>query len=85
VGVFTILQVDTLKSLSERIAAKAFDFFNHRIALQMRSEDSEKILGSKKANLLYVEGKESSMNRAYYFNKRNETYAKFRPYELDTL
>lgn len=85
VGVYTILQVDTLKSLSERIAAKAFDFFNHRIALQMRSEDSEKVLGSKKANELYVEGKESSMNRAFYFNKRNDIYVKFRPYELDTL
>jgi len=85
VGIYTILQVDTLKSLSERIATKAFDFFNHRIALQMRSEDSEKVLGSKKANELYVEGKESSMNRAFYFNKKNDIYVKFRPYELDTL
>lgn len=85
VGVYTILQVDTLKSLAERIATKAFDFFNHRIALQMRSEDSEKVLGSKKANELYVEGKESSMNRAFYFNKKNDIYVKFRPYELDTL
>lgn len=85
VGVHTILQVDSLKSLSERIATKAFDFFNHRIALQMRSEDSEKVLGSKKANELYVEGKESSMNRAFYFNKKNDIYVKFRPYELDTL
>ena len=85
VGVYTILQVDTLKSLTERIATKAFDFFNHRIALQMRSEDSEKVLGSKKANELYVEGKESSMNRAFYFNKKNDIYVKFRPYELDTL
>lgn len=85
VGVYTILQVDTLKSLTERIASKAYDYFNHRIALQMRSEDSEKILGSKKANELYIEGRESSLNRAYYFNKKNETYVKFRPYELDSL
>lgn len=86
VGVYTIMQVDTLKSLSERIAPKAYDFCNHRIALQMRSEDSQKILGSNKANeQLYIEGKESSLNRAFYFNKKNETYAKFRPYEIDTL
>lgn len=85
VGVYTILQVDTLKSLAERIATKAFDMFNHRIALQMRSEDSEKVLGNKKANELYVEGKDSSMNRAFYFNKKNDVYIKFRPYELDTL
>lgn len=85
VGVYTILQVDTLKSLTERISGKSFDYFNHRIALQMRSEDSEKILGSKKANELSVEGKESSLNRAYYFNKKDNVYIKFRPYELEIL
>lgn len=86
VGIYTIMQVDTLKSLSERIASNAYDTCNHRIALQMRSEDSQKILGSNKANnQLYIEGKESSLNRAFYFNKRNETYAKFKPYELETL
>lgn len=86
VGIFTIIQVDILKSLSERISAKAYDYCNHRIALQMRSDDSQKILGSNKANeQLYIEGKESSLNRAFYFNRRNETYVKFRPYELDTL
>jgi len=85
VGIYTILQVDTLKSLTERISGKAYDYFNHRIALQMRSEDSEKIVGSKKANELSIEGKESSLNRAYYFNKKDNVYIKFRPYELDTL
>lgn len=85
VGVYTILQVDTLKSLSERISSKAYDYFNHRVALQMRSEDSEKVVGSKKANELSVEGKESSLNRAFYFNKKDNVYIKFRPYELDTL
>ena len=85
VGVYTILQVDTLKSLTERISGKAYDYFNHRIALQMRSEDSEKIVSSKKANELSVEGKESSLNRAFYFNKKDNVYIKFRPYELDTL
>lgn len=85
VGVYTILQVDTLKSLTERISSKAYDYFNHRIALQMRSEDSEKIVSSKKANELSIEGKESSLNRAYYFNKKDNVYIKFRPYELDTL
>lgn len=85
VGVYTILQVDTLKSLSERINPKAYDMCNHRITLQMRSDDSQKILGSNKANELYIEGKESSLNRAFYFNKKNETYVKFRPYELDNL
>lgn len=85
VGIYTILQVDTLKSLTERISGKAYDYFNHRIALQMRSEDSEKIVSSKKANELSIEGKESSLNRAYYFNKRDNVYIKFRPYELDTL
>ena len=85
VGIFTILQVDTLKSLTERVSGKAYDYFNHRIALQMRSEDSEKVVGSKKANELSVEGKESSLNRAFYFNKKDNVYIKFRPYELDTL
>lgn len=85
VGIYTILQVDTLKSLTERISSKAYDYFNHRIALQMRSEDSEKIVGSKKANELAIEGKESSLNRAFYFNKKENVYTKFRPYELDTL
>lgn len=85
VGIYTILQVDTLKSLSERISGKAYDYFNHRIALQMRCEDSEKVVGSKKANELSVEGKESSLNRAFYFNKKDNVYTKFRPYELETL
>lgn len=85
VGIYTILQVDTLKSLTERISSKAYDYFNHRIALQMRSDESEKVVGSKKANELSVEGKEASLNRAFYFNKKDNVYVKFRPYELDTL
>ncbi|MBQ0061590.1 MAG: hypothetical protein KBT15_07460 [Bacteroidales bacterium] len=85
IGLYTILQVDTLKSLSERVAAKAFDYFNHRIVLQMRSEDSEKIVGNKKASNLYIEGKDSSINRAYYYDKKMDIFTKFRPYELNIL
>ena len=44
VGVFTILQVDTLANLN-KVAYQILNQFNYRIALQMSEGDSQKVIG----------------------------------------
>lgn len=81
-GVFTILQVDELSSLVKFLDRGILDKFNHRIALQMSENDSLSVIEDKTASKLYVENKPSSKNRAYYFNKNNNTKTKFKPYNF---
>ena len=78
-GIFTILQVDNLSNLS-RIGRGALNYFNHRIALQMTENDSNKVVGTIAANKLKVNGRPSSEYRALYFNSINNEITKFKPY-----
>jgi len=79
-GVFTVLQVDNLSNLI-RIGRGALNLFNHRIALQMPENDSNKVVGTAAANKLKVSGRPSSDFRALYFNFINNEITKFKPYK----
>ena len=81
VGVFIILQVDELGSLSKSLD-KALDKFNHRVVLQMSEDNSRIVTDTAIASRIYVENKPSSINRAYYYNKNKNTLTKFKPYEI---
>lgn len=81
VGIFTILQVDELGSLKKSINSP-LSLFNHRVVLQMSEDDSREIVDTPIASKIYVEDKQSSKNRAYYYNKNNNTIIKFKPYEI---
>lgn len=78
-GVFTILQVDNLESLS-RIGAP-INVFNYRIALQMSENDSNKVLGSSIANKIFVFNRPSSKYRAYFRDNNRNLTIKFKPYK----
>lgn len=78
-GVFTILQVDNLESLS-RIGTP-INVFNYRIALQMSENDSNKVVGSSIANKLFVFNRPSSKFRAYYRDNNRNITIKFKPYK----
>ena len=78
-GVFTIIQVDNLESLS-RIGTP-INVFNYRIALQMSENDSNKIVGSSIANKLFVFNRPSSKYRAYYRDNNRNITLKFKPYK----
>lgn len=81
VGIFSIIQVDELESLNKTLD-KPLSLFNHRVVLQMSEDDSRSITDSPVASRIYVENKPSSINRAYYYNKNNNTIIKFKPYEI---
>ena len=81
VGVYTILQVSDLGRLKKSLDSK-LNFFNHRIVLQMSEDDSRDTIDTAIASKLYEEGKPSSINRAYYYNKSNNSITKFKPYEV---
>lgn len=79
VGVFTVLQVDNVSVLN-RLGRYAIKAFNHRIALQMSEDDSNKVVGSSAANKLKVMGRPSTEFRALYYNVVNNNLTKFKPY-----
>ena len=79
VGVFNILQVDNLENLN-RISAGLFAF-QHKIALQMEENDSNRIIGTSEANRLYVMNRPSSKFRGYYCDKSRNILIKFKPYK----
>lgn len=84
VGVFTILQVDSLDSLSKSLG-RALDKFNHRIVLQVSEDDSRSLLDSPVASQISKnrnDNRASAKNRAYYYNRNNNMIIKFKPYEL---
>lgn len=78
-GVFTILQVDNLESLS-RIGTP-ISAFNYRIALQMSENDSIKVVASPIANKLFVFNRPSSKFRAYFRDSNRNITIKFKPYK----
>ena len=84
VGVFTILQVDSLDSMSKSLG-RTLDKFNHRMVLQVNEDDSRSLLDSPVASQISKnrnDNRSSSKNRAYYYNRNNNTIVKFKPYEL---
>lgn len=80
VCVFTILQVDTLDSLS-RISS-SITVFQHKVALQMEENESTRIIGTGVANKLFIMNRPASKYRAYYSDKSMNILTKFKPYKL---
>ena len=77
--VHTILQIDNYHNLSQ-MSDDILWYFNHRIALQMNSSDSNRIIDDDAASSLYIEGSEWTKYRGYYFNQSKNILTKFRPY-----
>ena len=84
VGVFMVMQVDTPQRLKQVFSSNPMDFFNHRVALQMSKTDSDKILTDShaNANLLTIESRPHTKNRAFYFNPKENIIRKFKPYKM---
>jgi len=80
VGVFTILQVDSLENLT-RIGS-VLNAFNYRIALQMPEMDSTKIVGSSAANKLFVFNRPAAKYRGYLRDNNRNLLIKFKPYKF---
>jgi len=80
VGVFSILQVDTLAGIN-RIDSKALDLCNYRIALQMPENTSMKVMDSYAANRLFVFNRPASRFRAYMRDNLRNISVKFKPYK----
>ena len=81
VGVFVILQTDTLEALNRVSQSTPLSGFNFRVALQMSEDMSYKVIGTSLANKLFVFNRPSSRFRGYVRdNARNHTI-KFKPYK----
>ena len=79
VGVFTILQCDTLDSLMR--IGNVLSHFSYRVALQMTEAESNKVVGSSIASKLFEFQRPSSVNRAYLVDHKRNTNIKFKPYK----
>lgn len=77
--VHTVLQIDNHYNLYQA-ADNILWYFNHRIALQMTSSDSNRLIESDAASNLEVDGNEWTKYRGYYFNQSKNSLTKFRPY-----
>lgn len=75
VGVFTMVQVDTMDNFSKNLDDNLLREFSQRVASQMNPDNSVKIIGNQKASKL-------SNNRAWYYDDNENTLTKFKPYEL---
>lgn len=81
VGVFVIVQTDTIEALNRVSQSSLLSMFNFRVALQMSEDMSYKIVGTPLANKLFVFNRPSSRFRGYLRdNARNQTI-KFKPYK----
>lgn len=79
--VHTVLQIDNHYNLYQA-ADNILWYFNHRIALQMTSSDSNRLIESDAASNLEVDGNEWTKYRGYYFNQSKNSLTKFRPYNF---
>lgn len=75
VGVFTMIQVDTMDNFSKNLDDNLLREFSQRVASQMNPDNSVKIIGNQKAAKL-------SDNRAWYYDDNENALTKFKPYEL---
>lgn len=79
VGVFSLMQIDNLPNLAR--IGQLLPNFNHRIALQMPSNESTKIMEDEAASRLFIFNRPSSIYRAYLYDKIRNTKIKFKPYK----
>jgi DNA segregation ATPase FtsK/SpoIIIE, S-DNA-T family len=78
VGVFSLVQVDTMDNFSKNLDDNLLKEFSQRIASQMNPDNSVKVIGNQKAAKL-------GSNRAWYYDDNENTMIKFKPYELPTF
>lgn len=78
VGVFVLLQVDTIDSFSKNLDDSVLKEFSQRVAGQMNPDNSVRILGNQKASKL-------GENRAFYFDDNENTLIKLKPYEFPNV
>lgn len=78
VGVFTLVQMDTMDNFSKNLDDNLLKEFSQRIASQMNADNSVKIIGNQKAAIL-------KQNRAWYYDDNENYMIKFKPYELPKI
>jgi len=81
VGVFVILQTDTIEALNRVSQSSPLSLFNFRVALQMSEDMSYKIVGTPLANKLFVFNRPSSRFRGYVRDNARNLTVKFKPYK----
>jgi len=75
VGVYCLVQVDTMDNFSKNLDDNLLKEFSQRVASQMNPDNSVKVIGNQKASKL-------GTNRAWYYDDNENTMIKFKPYEL---
>lgn len=75
VGVYSLIQIDTVDSFSKNLDDNLLKEFSQRITSQINPDNSVRIIGNQKAAKL---GK----NRAWYYDDNENLLIKFKPYEL---
>ena len=78
VGVYSLVQVDTIDNLSKNLDDNLLKEFSQRIASQMNPDNSVKLIGNQKASKL-------GSNRAWFYDDNENVMIKFKPYELPTF
>jgi S-DNA-T family DNA segregation ATPase FtsK/SpoIIIE len=78
VGVYSMVQVDTMDNFSKNLDDNLLKEFSQRVASQMNTDNSVKVIGNQKASKL-------GSNRAWYYDDNENTMIKFKPYELPTF
>ena len=75
VGVYCLVQVDTMDNFSKNLDDNLLKEFSQRVASQMNPDNSVKLIGNQKASKL-------GTNRAWYYDDNENIMIKFKPYEL---
>lgn len=78
VGVFALLEINSMDSFSKNLDDNLIKEFSQRVASQMNPENSVKLIGNQKASKL-------GQNRAIYFDDNENVQLKFKPYEFVPL
>lgn len=78
VGVYSLIQVDTMDNFAKNLDDNLLKEFSQRIASQMNPDNSVKVIGNQKAAKL-------GSNRAWYYDDNENKMIKFKPYELPTF
>lgn len=77
-GIHTIMSFDNYSSLSNVIAKRKMDLFNHRVGLQMSEDDSFNFIKKRSASQLQKKGKVPI--RSIYVEISNNRETEFKPY-----
>lgn len=81
VGVFVVVETDTLDSLNRIGQSSPLSMFNYRVALQMSEDMSYKIIGNALANKLFEFNRPFSKYRGYVRDNSRNITIKFKPYK----